>query len=184
MIKIFYADVNSVKKRFGTLINSPSRQEYLISITDENRYRQSLAVWQLLEFVLAKYFNLWSPGFIKTESGRWQVLNSSVKFSLTHSKNLVAVAVSDKGEIGLDIEKITDKVLKLKKRYKLIETENLEEMSRILTEKWTEEESLYKSGLQDGFFKTEIVADCFNEMYAITVCSEIKDRLNIEKADM
>jgi hypothetical protein len=76
--------------------------------------KQSFFVWKLLEYALndigVKSFNF------SFDNGRWFLTNNEVYFSLSHSFDMVAVAISSQF-IGVDIEIVSDKLLKLQKRY-------------------------------------------------------------------
>ena len=190
MFKILYCDISKVK--LGTVENlelPKLRKEYVLKITDEKRKIQSILVWKLLEYALSS-FNLTNFEFFQDKSGKWSLENGEkINFSLTHSHNIVAVAVSDEGSVGLDVEKISEKIVPTKKLYTANEINttlkaypnfNIEE---ILTFLWTKKESAFKSNINYGFY-TEKITDEAKNRYILTVCSEYSaevEQINIDK---
>ena len=190
MLKILYCDISKVK--LGTVENlelPKLRKEYVLKITDEKRKIQSILVWKLLEYALSS-FNLTNFEFFQDKSGKWSLENGEkINFSLTHSHNIVAVAVSDEGSVGLDVEKISEKIVPTKKLYTANEINttlkaypnfNIEE---ILTFLWTKKESAFKSNINYGFY-TEKITDEAKNRYILTVCSEYSaevEQINIDK---
>ena len=63
----------------------------------------------------------------RNENGKPYFINSKLKFSISHSKGVVACALSDGEEIGVDVETATfspEKAQKLSKRYFTVEDQN------------------------------------------------------------
>ena len=80
----------------------------------------------------------------KNENGKPFFENAKYHFSITHSHSYVAVIISKEKNVSIDLEKITEKVLKVK--HKFLHTldfeqgENLEKLTLI----WSAKETLYK----------------------------------------
>jgi 4'-phosphopantetheinyl transferase EntD len=80
----------------------------------------------------------------KNENGKPFFENANYHFSITHSHSYVAVIISKEKNVSIDLEKITEKVLKVK--HKFLHTldfeqgENLEKLTLI----WSAKETLYK----------------------------------------
>ncbi len=168
MVNIFYVDISKYElnsKDFDSLFLA--RKEYVKSIKDEKRKKQSLLVWKLLEFAISSIYGVVETNFY-AENGKWVDRNGLIKFSLSHSNNIVAVGVSDT-EIGVDVEMISSKILKLKEKVFL--PENVENLQEYLTLKWTEKESFYKAN-NKGNFISKLVCDMENKYYITTCCKD------------
>lgn len=170
MTKVFYCDIlnSSVKDEDFTDFSS-ARQNYVMSITNSKRKAQSYYVWRLL----LKACEL--RGYSKVidydvKSGK--CILEGLYISLTHSDSIVAVAISD-DSVGVDVEKILDKILKLENRF-LPNIEYSEDKKTFLTKRWTEEESLFKSTLTKAEFASKIVFDSESNQYILTVASAEK----------
>ena len=116
-------------------------------------------------FALSKYFLISSPTFLENE-GVWLLKNNILNFSLAHSKNCIVVAISDK-KVGVDVEKLDDKILKLKNKL------NFESFNTVkdLTLAWTKRESLFKATAGNNYF-TEYIIDELLDEYCLTVCTD------------
>ena len=83
--------------------------------------------------------------FEKSEIGKPYFKNSSVKFSISHSKGRVVCAVSDEGDVGVDIECSQidgEKAKKLAKRYfATSDAEKIENDPSLFRKKWCEKEA-------------------------------------------
>ncbi len=96
-----------IKKIDGELppIICVKRREYLEGIQNPAKRRASHAVWALLECAMRKTYNL-DPStlnFTLSPTGKW--VCDDISFSLSHSANTVAVAISS-SEVGVDIQEI------------------------------------------------------------------------------
>ncbi len=167
MVKVFYCDINNCID-FEKFIDGfqKSRREYVLSITDTLRRKQSILVWKLLEFCLFKFYLIKNPSFTES-NGIWKLENYSVNFSLAHSKNCIVVAISD-NKVGVDVEKLDEKILKLKN--KLNVANDNEKTIKSLTLEWTKRESLYKVGFVNNYISKYIVDELLDE-YCLTVCT-------------
>jgi phosphopantetheine--protein transferase-like protein len=92
-----------------------------------------------------------------TEKGKPFLKNGFV--SITHSGNWMGIQVSKKSEVGIDIEKIHDRILKIKDRF-LSEKEIKEVCSgeiEKMTLCWSAKEAIFKKyGGETVFFKDKI----------------------------
>jgi len=81
-------------------------------------------------------------------------LKDGKKISITHSNNFTGIIVSDKQEVGIDIEKKRDKILRIAHKFTPIEEyktiANNDALIRKLTIVWGSKESLYKIYAQPG----------------------------------
>ncbi len=166
MVKIIFTDISDYKLNSVDLSSvCENRRFYIESINDEKRKIQSLLVWKLLEYSVKKYFCLNS--FSSTlNNNKWLDSDNKIKFSLTHSNNIVAVAISDSFDVGVDVEMFSERILKLKSYF----NENLDDNVELLTLKWTEKESLYKANIK-GTFSSKVIEDKYGNGYYLTCCS-------------
>lgn len=94
-----------------------------------------------------------TPGFIECpsdENGKPYLVNFPQKISLTHSFEYVAVMLSDNGEVGIDLELVKPKILRIAEKFmkpeELAFMAGLDEESRILHlyACWCAKEAVYK----------------------------------------
>ncbi len=109
-MKLYIANTERFKaseyeKYYGMM--SPERKENIQRLRFENARKQSV----LGEMLVRKAINELSGmneseiKFARTENGKPYLVNSDIKFSISHSKEYVVCAVSS-DEIGVDVEKI------------------------------------------------------------------------------
>ncbi len=172
VINVYYSfltDFSVDKSKIKYLTNV--RAEYLNNISDKKRLKQSYSVWKLLEYVLENDFSIYEKDFLYNADGSWELKGNKVRFSLTHSNNLVAVAIST-NFVGIDAEMCSKKLLKLKPKFDFNDFSNLteEQSIQLLTKKWTEKESLFKSKCGNNFNSIKVFDKSANS-YCLTVCS-------------
>lgn len=137
------------------------RNDEIWGVKNQKVKSQKYWVWKLLEHALKSSFgiNIEDVEFFKTKSGKW--LCDKCCFSLSHSENVVAVAVYNQ-KVGVDIELIReidqDAVIK---RLTESEKEQLSNLSpdvrqRFLIEKWSQKESIFKSSDNEIFLPSKI----------------------------
>lgn len=102
--------------------------------------------------VLLRYM-LDTPGYIdcpSDENGKPYLANFPHKISLTHSFDYVAVMLSENGEVGIDLELVGSKILKIAHKFmtpeELAGTDLLDEETRVnyLYACWCAKEAVYK----------------------------------------
>lgn len=171
MVKVFYSDITNCEYSQIEVDNFHMlRKDYVNSIQDMDRKRQSAFVWMLLQKVLSD-INV-SGNFSVDSKGKWRIIEGGAKFSIAHSGNIVAVAVGDAEFLGVDVEKISEKVLKLEKKlgdYKPVNMSNIEHITR----EWTKKESAFKAGKKCEFYSRKIY-DKNGEEYFLTLCAKDK----------
>ena len=141
------------------------RNDEVQACSHEGVKRQKYYAWKLLEYALERTFafKIRNLSFTKTKQGKWTVPNCF--FSISHSENAVAVAVS-RDEIGVDVERIASpkngyikKVLTKAENAQFSELP-IEEQTQFLIGKWTEKESIFKRENLPAFRPAKInVAD-------------------------
>lgn len=140
MVKIYYLDISILpSENYDFDGFCEERIRYVNGIKDATRKKQSYYVWKLLLRALSLLgFDLNAFSFSMNKEGRWIDCSSLVNFSLSHSKNLVCVAICD-SEISVDVELVSNKIFGVKK---LLVGDNTKEGScdydeHLLTKKWT-----------------------------------------------
>lgn len=101
------------------------------------------------------------------DSGKPHTINSNEHLSVSHSSDYVALLISSSPFIGLDIQKLDDKIHKIKSRFvNEIEQPQIDfEDTRILTLIWSVKEAVYKiHGDRNVFFKEHIIIRDFSTM--------------------
>lgn len=167
MLKVYYSDISNCVLDDNLILTLPhERKVYVSSINDKCRKKQSLFVWKLFEKAL-ELNQIKIDKFNLLDSGEWVCLNSKIKFSLSHSKNIVAVSISD-FNVGIDVEECSRKLLKVKNKFLL--SDNNEELSLdLLAKLWTEKECKYKAKF-DGIMSNIMLTDLEENRYILSVC--------------
>lgn len=171
VVKVYYTDITDcdISKVDINAFNL-IRKDYVNSITDPERKRQSAYVWLLLQKALAD-INVCGNFSVDTK-GRWRVIEGGVKFSLAHSGNIVAVAFSQTDNVGVDVEKCSEKVLMLKNKLGQFKATNMSNIEH-LTREWTKKESAFKAGKKAEFYSRKIY-DKIGQEYFLTLCAKNK----------
>ncbi|MCL1943223.1 MAG: 4'-phosphopantetheinyl transferase superfamily protein [Candidatus Azobacteroides sp.] len=116
---------------------------YLQKMTTENRKREWLAVRVLLKELLDE-----EKEILYTESGCPYLADRSGRISISHTKGCVAVAWSNRGAVGVDIEYLASRIKKITSRF-MSESEfsNVSPENEIvhLLLHWSAKESMFKA---------------------------------------
>lgn len=156
----------------------PARQERIDGSAGEHQRRQRYFVWKLLAYAMEKSFGigLEEQTFSVDENGKWHC--GACFFSLSHSRDAVAVAVSDR-PVGVDIEGLERTPAPGLEKKILTEQEHLawislDEMQKktYLLEKWCAKESLYKAGLCEKFSPRQIETEEYTVTGTVTVAGQ------------
>ena len=129
------------------LLEHPDLPKQIIlpeTITHEKRKAEWLAsrilAYQLLQKITPDFYLLWN-----NENGQPFFKNSACQVSISHTQNEVAVLVSRDYTVGIDIERIQPKVLRVKDKFlSLTERQTLHSDLVNLTIAWSAKETLYK----------------------------------------
>ncbi len=137
------------------------RQQEIDSCSNERVKKEKLVAWKLLEYALKdKYsINICDVNFQKDVSGKWSCDRCS--FSISHSNDLVVVAVSDNA-VGVDVERVKAvnekaiiKVLNPNELILLNETKKDDRIAFLIT-KWVQKECIFKAETQQKFCPSKI----------------------------
>ena len=127
---------------------------YLKKITNENRKQ---------EFIQVRALRNKSIGEIEidyTESGKPFLVNSKEYISISHSQNFIGILKAP-FDVGLDIEEINERILKIKNRFLNEKELKLFDSSiENLTIAWTLKEALFKLNTRNGIdFRKELLIE-------------------------
>jgi phosphopantetheinyl transferase (holo-ACP synthase) len=127
---------------------------YLKKITNENRKQ---------EFLQIRALRNKSIGEIEidyTESGKPFLVNSKEYISISHSQNFIGILKAP-FDIGLDIEEINERIIKIKNRFLNEKELKLFDSSiENLTIAWTLKEALFKLNTRNGIdFRKELLIE-------------------------
>lgn len=172
----------------------PERSAEIFACSSERVRREKFFVWRLLERAVFELVGAplekLSPR--KLESGRW-VCNGCF-FSLSHSRGVAAVAVSER-DVGVDVEEICRRADGIEHRI-LTDAERAELVrldaamrEEYIIEKWTQKEALFKRSSESCFKPSMTETDGKDvrtwgveydgTRYALSVASEDIENLRI-----
>ena len=184
MQKVFFSDIKGISDVLNVNIESEQRRKYIDSISDGKRRKESVLVWKLLEYALSGYYHIEKATFIKEECGKWASDIKGVDFSLSHSNNIVVAAISDRGAVGADTERISDKIFKVEKYIFQDLSENPTEKDNLkkalgadkaekLTFLWTRKESRIKSGIICPVYTDCLIFDGEGNKYCLSIAASL-----------
>lgn len=135
----------------------PLRNDDIENSASDKVRKEKFCAWKLLEYAFLQVFGkaMREISFTRLPNGKWAC--DFCYFSLSHSENMVAVALSD-APVGVDIEKITPVKNQARVANKILTDTELAEYQRLalspaanefLSEVWTKKESLFKLGSAD-----------------------------------
>lgn len=152
---------------------------------------EKYSVFKLLELAVSEELkiDIEDAKIFKNQNGRWT--SPYFDFSLSHSKNAVAVALSKKS-VGVDIEALSGKnYTGLAKKYlspaeyREYEVLSVDEKERYFLSKWTSKEALFKSKNEAQFLPRDVNAkgcdvltqtmEIDRDKYVLSVASENKN---------
>ena len=146
----------------GEHVYPQARQEEIVATKNEKVRAEKFGVWKLLQFAVEQTFSRPFNDFIftKNENGKW--VCKDFYFSLSHSKNVVAVALSS-SPVGVDIQideplqnlSIAKKILN-DKEMGIIKTLPEKEMNAYLVGVWTQKEAAFKRENEKIFIPRKI----------------------------
>lgn len=78
--------------------------EYVNDVKNEDLRAERRLAYSTLLFALKTFFDIDSPKIVQNEHGKPYIEGSEVYFSISHSNGAAAVAISDEGECGIDLQ--------------------------------------------------------------------------------
>lgn len=143
-------------------VECPVRGAQIDSAKNERVKRERYFAWRLLEHAVwhSKGKSLQEIELSLSPSGKWE--SPHLFLSITHSKDLVAVALSN-APVGIDLEPIgsprperfAERVLTEEEMAEYRSTEECDRLA-LIYRKWTEKESLFKKEGGTAFIPKEI----------------------------
>lgn len=154
MSKIFIRKITDYNQTINLENINPVRAKYLNKLNDKSKYISYLS-WLLLKEVVKEEYNLDIDKLTLKSNSYNKPYFDEFYFNISHSFDLIVVAISNK-EIGVDIEKIrTD--LNLKQLAKKIHTES--ECAFDVFKRFGQLEAYYKkigTGLKPSYLNNKI----------------------------
>ena len=150
------------EKDIGEPLACPVRQADIDAVSNDRVKREKYYVWKLFEYGLMRSLGIKIEDltFTKDASGRY--MTDRVEFSLSHSKDALAVAVS-RAPVGVDIEDMDTPCREGMPRrfmtdseYEKYESLSCDEKQRFFVTTWTAKEALFKASHKDVFVATDI----------------------------
>ncbi len=137
---------------------------YQASATHSTRNLQQLATRFLIQY-LEPHFPIQNISL--GEAGKPKLISNQFEFNLSHTVQMAAVVLSNKCPVGIDIEKITPRVLRIKNKFlhadevQSLSGLNEESLISTLTLYWSIKETVYKWWGKGGvdFAKDIIIED-------------------------
>jgi len=150
--KIAYATVNynNSQELFEELKKNKIKLNQLLEFTNEKRK----AEWMTIRYLLLQIHDELDD-IIYDKHGKPHFINSNSQLSISHSHDMVAVSIHEKNACGIDIQLISNKIIRIKQKFLNIneqsETKNDPEE---LTIYWSCKEALFKIyGKKDAYLK-------------------------------
>ena len=177
----------------GQDIVPAARAEEIASCASPKVREEKFYAWKLLEKALWRSLGLRLEklDLSKTDSGKWEC--SECCFSLSHSGNIVAVAVANE-PVGVDVERKAEGRFTPQFAHKMLTCSEFHTVERLdeavrstaLNVLWTKKEALFKLNgggafqpdkveTSNGKFVTKGI-ECADGQFFITVASESADR--------
>lgn len=161
----------------NTIIINESEKLYFEKISLLSRKLQWLACRLLVKELIKVPFNI-----IYDENGKPFLEDNQFNISFTHTKEYAGVIISKNIEVGIDIEKISSRMEKVKYKFlsdkEAIETQNLEKLSVY----WCAKEALFKvKGKHSISLQDDLLISPFEFMQQGEIEGVINDEKKINK---
>jgi phosphopantetheinyl transferase len=79
-------------------------QEYIDKTNNESVKAERTLAYSTLILSLEKFFSIKNPTIVRNENGKPYIKDNEAFISLSHCDGVAAIALSDEGEIGVDIQ--------------------------------------------------------------------------------
>ena len=149
-IRVYIAPIENYKEN---LILPEYAQLRIAKMGNERKKREKAAGYGLLQYAIGDMgINAGVRDCFLTETGK--PVHNDFAFSITHADGVVAVAVSDSGSVGVDIEPKNNEVRTDKLLDKIITSEEKYDNSLVL---WTKKEACFKYMGKERIFTPKII---------------------------
>lgn len=138
--------VNNIKEVSQNQMTFLSCREKLslFNISHLEKRKESLAARLAIKYAL-DCMSIPYPGFYKDEHGKSHAMDGSVYVSLTHTKGFAAAIFHKEMPVGIDMEYVKDKVVRLGPKFlHSSEIDFLDNDPLLYTIAWSAKESIYK----------------------------------------
>ena len=131
------------------------------------RHPQARLQWLASRMLLLKILGIEQYKRLnKNEKGKILLDDSNLNISISHSENLVAVAISEK-QFGIDIQKYTDKITLVSSKFIteeiLLSINELSDFGKICHVHWGVKEALFKADEKGGLdYRKNLILDWDN----------------------
>ncbi len=161
--------VREIKESSEELLNKLNKKELyltqLSNISTENRKQEWLSVRLLLKELLNE-----EKEIAYTGSGRPYLPDNTYQISISHTKGYVAVALHPHLSIGIDLEYISSRILKIKHRF--MSDKELSDVNSSIAKEihlllyWSAKESIFKSLREEGVdFREHLHIEAFEPVF-------------------
>lgn len=193
---VYYAKIP--KKFTYQPVYPPAREKEINSCQNQKVKEQKYFAWKLLESSIFYAFNknLRDFKFKKSASGKWSA--KGIYFSISHSKNYVAVGIS-LNPIGVDLQQtvpvkkgLENKILTQQELKEFSGTPN-EQKARFVLHRFAQKESIFKMQTKKVFrpkkiqtSKFNVVCDCFcdgEDEFYVCACTKKSNFVTIVKRE-
>ena len=176
-------------------ISCAERQKEIDGISNEKTRREKYYVWRLLEYAIKNSLGADASRlcFTKGKNRKWSC--EGFEFSLSHSGDALAVAISDRA-VGVDVECVKVRNAERMAEYMLTQSEHGEydilfdtEREEWLIRKWCQKEASFKlfggetykpSSIElDGIFLDSRRLELANERYVLAVATDKKEDIRL-----
>lgn len=125
------------------LITDPKEKSEILSLKNEIRIKEILGTKSLIRELLGKEAQLFYDA-----NGKPHLINSDLHISFSHSCDYIAAIVEKNHSTGIDIQKITPKILRIKEKFlskrELDEIDEKPDLLEILHVLWGAKECMFK----------------------------------------
>lgn len=156
--------LTETESELRALLGSPYNFEDLVYITHPQKVREWLASRLLLKY-LAEKFGIYYEGTHKDEHGKAFLVNNDSHISLTHTAAYVAAVMHRHSPVGIDMEKMSEKLIRTARKFLSPAEEELggSDIKRLCMY-WSAKEALYKMyGKKKISFKEAIYIHPFSD---------------------
>ncbi len=187
-VVVYYATIP--QDDFVLDLPTAQRNDEIATCLDKQTQRQKYFVWKLLLDAIGQNYGT-DPVFAKQPTGKWTC--NLCEFSLSHSANVVAVALAS-CNTGVDVQgvalpkndRLLQRIFSSSEMQRYIQLDNASQQALYFTQVWTQKESIFKSLNKSEFLPTNPqnytqhtvsqVVELDGKQYIITVaCSKDKE---------
>lgn len=146
---IFYCQNDKDETFFADFFKSTSIIQDIKLLKSDKRRIEKYVVHYILTSIYSVNYEL-----VYKDSGKPILLDKNNHISISHSKNLIAIFISNTEHIGVDVEYISEKIIKIASKFISDDEQLLLTTTDDYTLIWSAKETIYKSyGISGVDFK-------------------------------